>query len=292
MRKSIFAAALTTALAVTAFAPANAVGPPDKSAPAAATTSATITGSVGERVTDGSSLRLRYVGDPAPAGYTGNYQLGPRIVTASPEDEPVTMTGTLDLSGMSTKGQVAIIGLYDAQALSNGATSHKQGAGIYVAYGDSYFDIGVSDGDAGGGEFVQAFKRVPKTEFPNGIAEVEFVLNGAQDPATCASDPADVPTADGCMTLTINGEFTVSDSYGSISPEGIETELDEGGHPGWYTAYPAGHGPEIGVHYDLVISPAQLVLTAMEQCKKGGFEAFGFKNQGQCIASLKANSHS
>lgn len=29
----------------------------------------------------------------------------------------------------------------------------------------------------------------------------------------------------------------------------------------------------------------------MDQCKKGGFEAFGFKNQGQCVASIQANGN-
>lgn len=35
-----------------------------------------------------------------------------------------------------------------------------------------------------------------------------------------------------------------------------------------------------------------LTLTSMDQCKNGGWEGFGFKNQGQCIASIVANDHS
>lgn len=71
MRKTIFGTALALGLAVTTMAPATANAPAD-SGPGPATSSATISGSAGERVTDGSSLRLRYVGIPAPDGYTGN----------------------------------------------------------------------------------------------------------------------------------------------------------------------------------------------------------------------------
>ena len=283
MRKTIFAAALALGFAATAMAPAAAEAP-----------SATITGSVGETTTDGSSLRLRYVGDPAPAGYTGNYQRGPSITTASPEETPVTMSGTLDVSGMTVNGQTAVLGLHDAAALANGETGHKQEAGIYVTYrtgSGGYYDVGVTDGDAGGGEWVQSFKRIPVSEVPDGILDVEFVVDGTADPAGCASDTADFATADGCMTLTINDEYVVTDSYGTISPDGVDIELGNGAHPGWYAAYPAGAGPEIGVLYDLTISPALLAPLAKNQCKDGGFADYGFKNQGQCIASLQSNGH-
>lgn len=280
MKKPIAAAALATALVLTTLAPAYAAEP-----------SATITGSVGERVTDdGSSLRLRYVGDPAPAGYDGNYQRGPAILTPSPELTPVTMAGTLDLSQMSENGQTAVIGLHDADALASGQTGHKQEVGIYVTYrtgSGGYFVVGVTDGDAGGGEWAQEFKRIPVSDLPDGIVTVEFVVDGSIDPATCASDAADIATADGCMTLTVNGS-TLSDSYGSISPHGVTTELGNGAHPGWYSAWTTT-GPEIGVNYDLTISPVTLVLTTKDQCKKGGFADFDFKNQGQCIASIQAN---
>jgi len=54
------------------------------------------------------SRHLRYVGDPAPVGYNEYYQWGsPYILTTSPEVAPVTMTGTLNLSDMTQKGQVA-----------------------------------------------------------------------------------------------------------------------------------------------------------------------------------------
>lgn len=122
---------------------------------------------------------------------------------------------------------------------------------------------------------------------------LSFVVDGTADPSTCASDSADVATADGCMTLTANGR-TVTDSYGTIVPTDIviETELGSGAHPGWYSAYDAGDGPNVGVGFDLTVSP--IVLTAprtADDCRNGGFEPFGFKNQGLCVASVQANEN-
>ena len=93
------------------------------------------------------------------------------------------------------------------------------------------------------------------------------------------------------MTLTVNGE-TVTDSYGTIVPTDIpiDTELGGGAYPGWYTAYDGEDGPNVGVDFDLVVSP--IVLTEPRNagdCKKGGYADFGFRNQGQCIASVRSN---
>ena len=92
------------------------------------------------------------------------------------------------------------------------------------------------------------------------------------------------------MTLTFNGNI-VTDSYGTISPgEAATTELGNGAHPGWYSAWTTT-GPEIGVLYDLTITPAALSLQSKDQCEDGGFTDFGFANQGQCIASIQANGN-
>ena len=282
MRKTIITA-LTAALAISTLAPAMAAGP-----------SATITGTVGENVSvnDGYDGRhLRYVGDPAPDGYSIWYQWGsPYVLTGSPEVGPVTMAGTIDVSGMTSAGQVAVIGLHDANALRAGDRGEKAEVGIYVAYdGATTYTVGVTDGDAGRGEFVQSFTTFTSDGLPDGVLDVEFVVDGTADPASCAS-AADVATADGCMTLTVNGR-TLTDSYGTIVPTDIviETELGDGAHPGWYSA---GDGPNVGVDFDLTVSP--IVLTAPESaddCRDGGFSAFDFKNQGLCIASVQANEN-
>ncbi|MEX1077811.1 MAG: hypothetical protein WED09_01715 [Homoserinimonas sp.] len=282
--KSIYAAVLTAAFALTAVAPATA----DDLAPADTGGTVNISGSAGERQTaDGSSLRLRYVGNPPPAGYDGNYQHGKSVTTPSPEDGPVTMSGTLDISGMTASGDAAIIGLYDLGALADGATAHKKDAGIWVSYSSrsgGYYDIGVTDGDAGGGEWVQRFTRIAVADIGDGVLNVNFVVDGTADPTHCVSTPADLATADGCMTLTVNGT-TVTDSYGSVSPDGVDVELANGGHPGWWVGYGSA-GPVVGVLYNLDISPATPGLESKGQCKGGGFAAFGYTNQGQCVASL------
>ena len=280
------AAAIALSATAVSAAPGSAAAPPD----------ATISGTVGENVstTDGYDGRhLRYVGDPAPAGYAPWYQWGsPYILTTSPEAGPVSMTGTLDLSDMTQNGQVAVIGLHDADALRAGDRGDKAEVGIYVARRTNSYRIGVTDGDAGGGEFVQVFQDVPAASLVGGVVHIEFVVDGTADPAGCASDAGDVATADGCMTLTINGGPSLADSYGTIVPTDIpiETELGNGAHPGWYSAYPAGYGPNVGVDFDLVVSPiVPNEPTTANDCKKGGYAAFGFKNQGQCVSSVRAN---
>ncbi len=275
---------------------ASAIALSTTTATAAPPSEVTISGTVGENVstTDAYDGRhLRYVGDPAPTGYSPWYQWGsPYILTTSPEDGPVSLTGTLDLADMTQKNQVAVIGLHDADALRAGDRGGKAEVGIYVARLTNSYRIGVTDGDAGGGEFVQVFQDIPVDSLEGGKVHVEFVADGTADPASCASDGADEATADGCMTLSIDGGAPLTDSYGTIVPTDIviETELGNGAHPGWYSAYPEGYGPNVGVDFDLVVSPVVVLQpTSADDCKNGGYTAFDFRNQGQCIASVRAN---
>lgn len=286
-KHSVLSMAVVTAAAITLSAAAATAAPPPE---------ATITGTVGENVstTDNYDGRhLRYVGDPAPVGYNEYYQWGsPHILTTSPEVARVTMTGTLNLSDMTQKGQVAVIGLHDADALRAGDRGEKAEVGIYVARLTDSYRIGLTDGDAGGGEFVQAFRDLPVASPGAGVVQVEFTVDGTANTADCASDTADIATADGCMTLVIDGGAPLTDSYGTIVPTDIpiETELENGAHPGWYSAYPSGFGPNVGVDYDLVVSPiVPNAPSTAEDCKNGGYQEYDFKNQGQCVSSIRAN---
>lgn len=287
MRRGIFSALAIAPLAVLAAAPSAAAA-----GEAAADGTADVTGTIGVRVDDhGSYIAMRYVGEPAPAGYDDSYQHGePYIITASPEDGPVTITGTLDLTDLE-KGEHAAFGLYDADALRAGDSAHRSDNAFFVArIGDEY-RIGVTDGNAGGGEVVQRFTDFAVDDLQQPIA-VEFVVDGTADPATCASHAADIATADGCLTLKVNGELVAEDSYGTLSPDGAsDVELANGAHPGWW----AGGFPEseddtgTGVDYQLDITPT--VLAGPEACKDGAYAHFGFRNQGQCVASLRADDH-
>lgn len=285
MRKTIS----TSAIAALAFVITVPVAGADTTAGGA-----TISGTVGENVSTTDSYdgrHLRYVGNPAPDGYSPWYQWGePFVLTTSPEDGPVTMAGTIDVTGMTTNGQVAVIGLHDADALRAGDRGDKREVGIYVAYdGVDTYTVAVTDGDAGGGEYIQRFTRFTATELVDGLLDVTFTVDGTVDPATCASQAGDVSSADGCMTLDVEGR-TLTDSYGTIVPTDIviETELGNGAHPGWWSAYPSGHGPDVGVGFDLVVSPVA-APQSKDDCRNGGYEDYGFRNQGQCIASLRAN---
>lgn len=281
MHRNTTIGAMAAALAIGVLAPAMA-----------SDTTTTISGTIGERVDDdGSYIRMRHVGEPSPDGYDGNYQKqDPFILTTSPEDGPVTMTGTLDLTDMGL-GVGGIVGLYDAETLRTGGDAHQTDNGIYVARSSRGFRIGVSDGNVGGGEIVQAF-----ADFPTDLAqpvEVELTIDGTADPSTCASNGDDIATADGCMTLVINGTTTVTDSYGTLSDQTVE--LATGANPGWW-AFGFGEAQAFtsgaGVDYELTISPT--ILTAPRDagdCRDGGFDAFDFKNQGQCVASVQANEN-
>ena len=221
--------------------------------------SATISGTTGAIVDAGASsptFILRYVGNPAPGGYSHSYQWAePRIVTPSPEDGPITMSGTLDIDGQ-VQGQVSMIGLIDLTALEAGVTGFQTGAYIYVFRRTATeWRIGVTDGNAGG-EIVQTFIIVPATDLPaDGVLNVVFTVDGTQDGTTCAVSTSTAPA--GCMTLQISGGLvnsTLTDSYGDLKHADSATpEFANGAVPGWDDFVAAG------VIYDLTVTPT-LVL--------------------------------
>lgn len=57
----------------------------------------------------------------------------------------------------------------------------------------------------------------------------------------------------------------------------------------WFNFISVANGIDVDNHkLSLVVDPPPAPET-IDECKKGGFEAFGFENQGQCVASVKAN---
>src|SRR3546814_12066148 len=93
------------------------------------------------------------------------------------------------------------------------------------------------------------------------------------------------------MTLTVNGR-TLSDSYGTIVPTAIviATELGNGAHPGWYSAYDRGT-QLVRVDFALAVSP--IVVSApptAADCTTGGSEAYGFRNQAQCVSTVRPHA--
>jgi hypothetical protein len=181
---------------------------------------------------------LRYVGDPAPSNFSHSYQWAtPRIVTPSPEDAPVILEGTIDLS-QSVQGQVAMIGLLDRDDLAAGNTSFQRGAYIYVFRNSATtWRIGPSDGNSGG-EIVQTFVTIPETDLPaDGVLNVVFTVDGTADGTTCAVVPPASPAPAGCMTLELSGgavNTTLTDSYGDVTgAASASPEFSNGAVPGW-----------------------------------------------------------
>jgi hypothetical protein len=43
---------------------------------------------------------------------------------------------------------------------------------------------------------------------------------------------------------------------------------------------------------EVIVHDAQPVPTSKNQCKKGGWQQFGFKNQGDCVAFASRNEPS
>lgn len=229
---------------------------------------------------------LRYVGDPAPAGYSHSYQWSNPSIEVFPADGPVVFEGTLDLTQRQNDNSVSMIGVVDTRTLENGDNGYQIGAYIYVNNRtNGTVRVGPTDGNLGG-EIVQTFVTVPESVADAGPIGVTFTIDGTADPASCATGPSG--GADGCLTLELDGFATLTDSYGSVVGSGGPDEFAEGGVPGW-EVFPSGGGI---TGYDLTISPADVAPQTKQQCMNGGWESYGFKNQGQCIRFVETGKDS
>lgn len=282
MKRSIITTVLVAALTV--------VGLGTAGAPAGADTStAQFTGTVSEIVDPVAETGIprrwmRHVGDPAPAGYSHGYQWGtPAITTPA---GAVTFNGTLDVVG-AVKGDFGLIGLLDTATLAADERGLNEGAYIYTFMKNAdTLVLGLSDGRAGNGEYVQTFHTIDLSGTDR-IFDVDFGIDPEGDPATCASSLADVATAEGCLTLQVDGLALLTDSYGSITNDEANggVEFLDGGTAGWDGL--ASAEDATGINYDFTVSPVVVLEPQTKKdCKKGGWKAFGFKNQGQCVSSV------
>ena len=216
-------------------------------------------GTVGQQVdaqtAPGGQVLLRHVGNPAPAGYSHDYQWATPAVDTRPELGPVTFTGTLDLR-TAKANDFALIGLVDKAQLAAGQPGEQDGAYIYVYVtpdGQTVV-LGLSDGNAGGGELVQTFNRIPLALF--GKKGLTFTVDGTRTGASCGAATTELSTADGCLTLAVDGLPTLVDSYGTITTGNADpgTEFGSDGVPGY-----DGFGVvPTGIVYNLAVSPARV----------------------------------
>jgi hypothetical protein len=284
MRHRLLLTTLVTSLSLAGTAAATATA----AAADTATDTARFTGTVSEIVDEAAETGIprrwmRHVGDPAPAGYSHGYQWGsPSITTPA---GGVTFSGTLDLAD-AADGEFGLIGLFDTATLAADERGLNEGSYIYVFMeNDETAVIGLSDGRGDGGEYVQRFHTIDLTAAGE-VFDVTFTIDPDADPAGCASDPADVATAEGCLTLAVDELPLLTDSYGTIthvSANGGE-EFRDGGTAGWDGL--ASATAASGIDYDLGVTPSS--PQTKDDCKNRGWATFGFSNQGQCIKSVVA----
>ncbi|MFW7414787.1 hypothetical protein [Demequina sp. SO4-18] len=292
MKKSIFAGILASASILV-----GTTGSPVAAAPSAGGASdssqfaGTVSDIVGPAPDTGIPRRwMRHVGDPAPSGYSQGYQWGSPSITTPADAGIVTFDGTLDLVDAGA-GDFGLIGLFDTATLAAGERGLNEGAYIYVTMrAADQVRVGLSDGRDTGGEYVQTFHDIDLTGTDRAL-DVTFQIDPDADPATCATATADVATSEGCLTLQIDDLPLLTDSYGSITNDAVNGghEFIDGGTVGWDGLASATEAT--GIDYDLTVSPVVVLEPQTKaDCKKGGWEAFGFKNQGKCVSSVAKNS--
>ncbi|MFW2512801.1 hypothetical protein ACNI3K_03390 [Demequina sp. SO4-13] len=291
MKKSALAGILASASILVAI-----TGSPVSAAPIGATSvdSDQFAGTVSEIVDPAAETGIprrwmRQVGNPAPSGYSHGYQWGATSITTPADAGVVTFDGTLDLVD-AAEDDFGLIGLFDTATLAADERGHNEGSYIYLNMATAdQATVGLSDGRDTGGEYVQTFHTIDLTGTDR-VLDVTFRIDSEADPATCATDPTDVATSEGCLTLQIDDLPLLTDSYGSITNDAVNGghEFIAGGTAGWDGLASATQAT--GIDYDLTVSPV-VVLEPQSKadCKKGGWEDFGFKNQGQCVSSVAKN---
>lgn len=227
---------------------------------------------------------LRYVGDLTPKTFSDDYIHADPFISAMPENGPVTIAGTLDLTDR-IQGTVGVFGLVEQSALEEGGTARDSGALLYLlTRDDGSMRIGPSDGRPSG-EIIQVSREFPADEVPDTLL-VTFTIDGTKDPATCADRTnTPPPTTGGCMTVDLEGRTPTQDSYGTIKVA-VDEEFLHGAVPGWEMF----QGQDTGIGYTLTIDPARTgeagagYPTSKWDCKKGGYVRYGFRNQGECVS--------
>jgi len=134
------------------------------------------------------------------------------------------------------------------------------------------------------GQFLIDARSGPSGESPSGSVSVAGAVffNG---PVTCLAVTGNVAVLNvqtsqfGLVTLEI------TDSSAAGTPDvidGIPTQRA----PGDCSPFSGGVADNVGSG-DIVVRDAPPSPTSKDQCKNGGFAAFGFRNQGQCVASVQ-----
>ena len=211
---------------------------------------------------------LRHVGNPAPDGYSHLYQWEEPAMTCDPNNTAVTFTGTVDVRNMEIQ-DVAMVGLVDNSLLADGNSGWASGAYAYVHRNSATtVRIGPTDGSLAG-EIVQVFGIYTIPE--DGIMDIAMTIHA------------------GDISVSVNGNPAHVDDYGFVKSQNnspatgyyAEDEFHMGATVGW-DVFPYA----IDMPYDFAVDGCEVIVndpTTMDDCKNGGWEAYGFNNQGRCI---------
>jgi len=157
---------------------------------------------------------------------------------------------------------------YDFQIAGNGTVGdasefytnlHANFPGNENSYGDCKFDY------------------VPSIGTPGSFASYSFDANTAPDRVRGTGCPATLGAMPAGSTI-----FFMAINVG-------DTSANDDGLAGYFDNVVLNATDDTTV-FDFEPEPA--TPTSKADCKKGGYEAFGFRNQGQCIASVQSNGNS
>jgi hypothetical protein len=85
---------------------------------------------------------------------------------------------------------------------------------------------------------------------------------------------------------TIEWSYVLGEQGSGDPPPGdpLPGPTDCSSYPGPFTLR---EGPHVVGSDDIVVTDSHAFPTSKEQCKKGGWASFGFRNQGQCVAFVE-----
>jgi hypothetical protein len=135
--------------------------------------------------------------------------------------------------------------------------------------------------------------------FAERAGDVRFVIVDATDTVTWMSDVVTASPGAGTLTLDQPVGLTAGSNIGvySVGFGVISYDFDATAEPAAFDAFDSG-APSVGSTLDYVGESTRVYsmnvdvkASSPEICKDGGWETYGYKNQGRCIASIVANAN-
>jgi hypothetical protein len=178
---------------------------------------------------------ISLVGPLSDASWGGDYTRDTAAI-CSPNESPITFTGSADLSNLTDNGAL-LIGILDKKWIDDGNHGFFSGAYAYFGRRGTNLRIGPSDGNAGGGELNQV--GVNLTFDPWQDVTVNFTME----------------IYDGSITVTYENNDYI-DTYGDVPADLTWDEFEYGAYPGVDLWSPSG-----GVDYNVALNGCSAGVT-------------------------------